>query len=216
MVGGATARSCTVYLNDAGLGQSADEETDGTLHSLAEGSGATSPLLSELSRQATAREPPPEGPLPLREFYAARLVMTSLAEGGQYRVDSYESPAIPSGIADRALRIETSVRSFPLKAALPGLYGRARRQLNFEPGIDKLHATFTDDQLRALPVLSGLITKEMSLVRLGSSGEPGLLTKELTVTPRRAVRVKVGDLVYVIQAYELRSLIAPSSGKDCK
>jgi hypothetical protein len=204
MVGGSTARSCTIYLNDAGLIQRADEETGGILHGLAEGAGDMSSFLREATEE-TSPPPaaPPANPPPI-EHYAARIAITSLSPSGKYRADSYEVPATPPKIAALTRRVETDVRAHSLRAAPAGLYGRARRQLNFDPEIEKLHATFPADQLGSLPLLSSLVTQEMSLVRLGPSGEPGLLTKDLQIVPGRAVRVKVGDLVYVIQAYDFR------------
>lgn len=206
MAGGSTARSCTIYLNDAGRMQMADEETDGALHGLAEGSGETGPLLREMVLEGPA--PPvstPAQPLPPpTELYAARLAVTSLSARGHYRADSYESSTAPPKVVDLIRRIESDVRAHHLPAVPAGLYGRARRQLNFDPEIEKLHATFSPGQLGSLPMLSSLILQEMSLVRLGPPGEPGLLAKDLRIVPGRAVRVKIGDLVYVIQAYELR------------
>lgn len=205
MVGGSAARACTIYLNDAGFVQIADEEAGGTLHRLVEGTGETAAFLREMSREALPHKDVSPGRQELSEHWAARLVVTSLSAGGQYRAESYESPAIPPNLAGLIQRIEEKVRAGHFPPAPAGLYGRARRQLNFDPEIEKLHGTFTTDQLSASPVLASLITREMSLVRLGASGSPAFLAKHLKIAPGRAVRVKAGEAVYVIEAYELHA-----------
>lgn len=204
MVGGSAARACTIYLNDAGLVQMADEEAGGILHSLAEGTGDTAGFLREMSQETLAHQTAAPGNLQISEHWAARFAVTSLSPDGQYRAESYESSAVPPNIAELIRRLESKVRADHLPAAPAGLYGRARRQLNFDPEIEKLHATFAADQLSALPLLASLVTKEMSLVRLGASGNSAFLAKDLKIVPGRAARVKIGDLVYVIEAYELR------------
>jgi hypothetical protein len=206
MVGGSTARSCTWYLDDAGLMQWADEETSGTLHALAEGHGDTRSLLRQMAQESPELAPQAPSPAPPAEYYPAKIALTSLSPNGHYRAESYVATAVPQGVMDWVRAVESEVRARHFPVAPTGLYGRARRQINFDPDIEQLHATLTVAQLNSLPLLSALITREMSLVHLGSPGEPGLLAKDLQVLPGRSVRVKVGELVYLIQAYDFRGL----------
>jgi hypothetical protein len=206
MVGGSAARSCTVYLADSGLLQKSDEEADGTLHSLRSGQGDAQILLRELPLAVPAPGPSPEKgpPRPLPEYYSPKLAITWLAARGGYRSASFEAAAAPSRIAAFARRARSAIQAGDLPAASPGLYARARRQLNFDPEIESLRATISTRQLGSLPLLSGLIAREMALVRLGPPGVPASLTKDLQISPGRALRIKVGNLVYLVQAYEFR------------
>jgi hypothetical protein len=211
MVGGGSARSCAFYLGKSGLLQMDDEETDGTLHALSEGQGGAGSLLEEgaKAQPAPAGSPAAKARPPLSEYYGAKIAVTSLSAGGRYRADSYEAAAAPAQITDLVQRVEAEVHARHLPAAPAGLYARARRVVHFVPEIEPLHATVSPGQLGSLPKLAELITKEMSLVRLGLPGEPGALAKDLSIRPGRAVRVKVGDLVYLLQAYDYRG---PQSG----
>jgi len=204
MVGGSSARSCTAYVADSGLLQASDEETDGTLHDLRSGRGDARALLRELPLQLPSRPAGQRPPPPVPEYYSPKLAITWLAGSGGYRSAVFETSDVPRKIADFAGRVKSAVRKGDLPRASPGLYARARRQLDFDPEIESPHATLSSREVSSLPLLSDLIAREMSLVRLGPPGLPAALTKDLQISPGRAFRIRVGNLVYLIQAYELK------------
>ena len=204
MVGGSAARSCTAYLADSGLLQEADEETDGTLHDLRSGQGNARTLLRKLPLVVPGHPAGKNQRQPLPEYYSPKLAITWLTARGGYRFVSFEAAAAPPEIADFARRAKSAVRAGDLRSAPPGLYARARRQLNFDPEIESLRATVSTRQLGSLPLLSELIAREMALIRLGPPGAPASLAKDLRISPGRALRIKVGNLVYIVQAYEFR------------
>ena len=211
MVAGSTARSCTFYAADNGVVQTADERADGVLHALAEGDLAQVDWIAAETRQLLAlRDDRPEHAGQLSEHYAAKLNLVALASPSRYRALSFDLALAPPQLKALTTRIESDLRSRPLTAAPVGLFARARRQLDFDPEVETLHATLSVEQLDSLRSLSELIAKETFLVRLGPLGKPGMLTANLRVQPGRATRVRAAGLVYLIQAYELRGERIPS------
>ena len=201
LVAGSTARSCVYSLDDTGFLQVADEETNGVLHALRSGQGDTRSLLRGIPEKASPERLPLQPPT---EYYPARIVLTAVAGKGEYRSDSFEAGSAPPEIGNFVRRVKSEVSSAPLQDAVPGLYGRARRQPDFDPEIESLLATFSNRQMASLPQLSALIAKEMSWVRLGSAGQPAALAQGISIDSGRALRIKVGEIVYLIQAYEFR------------
>ena len=203
MTGGSSARSCVYYLDGSGFMQWTEEETDGALHGLRTGQGSTRPLLQAFPLPAPAGTPQKDRSLPqTTEHYSPKLAITSLSARGGYRSDFFEAAAVPRKIHVFVERVEAAIQDRPLTDSEPGLYARARRQLDFDPDIETLKAALTLRQLESIPPLSDLIAREMALIRIGPPGQPASLAKDLALSPGRALRVKVGALVYILQAYE--------------
>lgn len=217
LVAGGTARSCSYYLGGSGLAQVADEETDGTLHGLREGKIGTDHLLRRLSRDLLAARPRPQGEPPgprVTEYYGPRLTAVWLTPAHGYVAEGFDAPAAPPALADLVRRVETDLRKADLPPSPTGLYARARRLPDFDPGIESLHATVSPSGLGTHPLLAELVAREMALVRLGPPGKPAVLTGAVQAAPGRAVRIRVGDLTYLVQAYNLASPSA-KAGESC-
>lgn len=204
LVAGGTARSCSYYLGGSGLAQAAEEETDGTLRDLREGKIGADPFFRGLSRSLLSAHPerPGEPTRPVvQEYYGPRWTAIWLSSDGGYVAEGFDAPAVPPGVADLAHRVKTDFRKAGLSASPAGLYARARRLPDFDPGIESLHATVSASDLGAHPQLAGIVAREMALVRLGPPGMPVTLTGAVQAVPGRAVRIRVGGLTYLIQTY---------------
>jgi hypothetical protein len=217
LVAGGTVRSCSYYLGGSGVAQVADEETDGTLHGLREGKAGTDRLLRRLSRDLLAARPRREGkpsePM-VTEYYGPRLTAIWLSPAHGYLAEGFDAPAVPPGLANLVHRVETDLRAADLPSSPAGLYARARRLPDFDPSIESLHATVSPSDLGMHPLLAELVAREMALVRLGPSGKPAVLTGAVQAAPGRAVRIQVGDLTYLVQAYDLAGSPA-KAGERC-